>query len=157
MQLHLRNFSNLQHTSKGCASQKQKLSILGAQMQTQIRNYQFWVCTSSVGVPATLNILSNWSKTSLTPGKHGQPFIISTKMQPAPHISRLGEIVKPCTNLIIEMKLPIRDPNYTKEELKCVFCFFYLVVQFVEPKRTSGGRYLWQRAILFYSIQLSTS
>ena len=27
--------------------------------------------TSSVGVPATLNILSNWSKTSLTPGKQG--------------------------------------------------------------------------------------
>ena len=48
-----------------------------------------------------------------------------------PHIQTGSDCqlsVKPCTNLIIEMKLPIRDPNNTKEELKCVFCFFYLVV-----------------------------
>ena len=53
----LRNFSNWAHTSqKSC------------RIPTNANRKCF---TSSVGVPATLNILSSWSKTSLTPGKHG--------------------------------------------------------------------------------------
>jgi len=36
----------------------------------------------------TLNILSSWSYVSRTPGNVGTPVIISTKMQPTPHMSR---------------------------------------------------------------------
>lgn len=42
---------------------------------------------SSVGVPSSLKILSNWSYVSRIPGNVGIPVIISTNMQPTPHIS----------------------------------------------------------------------
>lgn len=44
---------------------------------------ELWVVSGS-----TLNILSNWSWISLTPGKAGTPVIISVNMQPTPHMSR---------------------------------------------------------------------
>lgn len=42
---------------------------------------------SSVGVPSNLNILSSWSYVSRMPGNVGIPVIISTNIQPTPHIS----------------------------------------------------------------------
>lgn len=61
---------------------------------------------SSVGVPNSLKILSNWSYVSRIPGNVGIPVTISTNIQPTPHISSDVEY----------SVLPSRTSNEKKQE-----------------------------------------